>query len=96
MVRNSEDGQETGSLVLFAVNRSQSESVALVGDVAAFGGLQVGDALVVTDGDPSARNTVDDQNRVVPVPLDNVELLGGELHLELPPLSWVTVTLDRA
>jgi hypothetical protein len=40
----------------------------------------VGDALVVTDADPFATNTVADQHRVVPVPLQKVELLGGELH----------------
>jgi alpha-N-arabinofuranosidase len=88
--------EQSGSLVLFAVNRSQSESVALIGDVAAFGALQVGAALVLADADPSATNTVDDQDRVVPVPLHEVELLDGELRVELPPLSWVTVNLDRA
>ncbi len=87
--------EQAGSLVLFAVNRSRSESVAMVGDVASFGGLQVGDALVLTDADPSATNTADQPNRVVPQPLDGVALIDGELHLELPPLSWVTVTLHH-
>ena len=88
--------EDSGSLVLFAINRSQSESVAVIGDVSAFGDLTVGDALVIVDSDPAATNTVDDPDRVVPVPLDKAELLAGELHLELPPLSWATVTLNRA
>ncbi len=88
--------EDSGSLVLFAINRSQSESVAVIGDVSAFGDLTVGDALVIVDSDPAATNTVDDPDRVVPVPLDKVELLAGELHIELPPLSWATVTLNRA
>ncbi|MET3806082.1 alpha-N-arabinofuranosidase [Nakamurella sp. UYEF19] len=88
--------EDSGSLVLFAINRSQSESVALIGDVATFGALAVGTALVLSDADPSATNTAEHQDRVVPRTLDKVELLDGELHLELPPLSWVMVTLDRA
>ena len=88
--------EDSGSLVLFGINRSQTESVAVIGDVTAFGDLTVGDALVIVDSDPAATNTVDDPDRVVPVPLNKAELLGGELHLELPPLSWATVTLNRA
>ncbi len=87
---------ESGSLVLFAINRARSERVALIGDVSAFGGLTVVDPLVIVDSDPTATNTVDHPDRVVPVPLDKVGLRAGELHLELPPLSWVTVTLDPA
>lgn len=87
--------EQTGSLVLFAINRARSDSVALVGDVATFGTLTVGTSLVITDADPLATNTADHQDRVTPVPLDKVELLDGELHLQLPPLSWVTVTIER-
>nr|WP_198932743.1 alpha-N-arabinofuranosidase [Saccharothrix sp. CB00851] len=84
--------EETGDTVVFVVNRHRSEPVDLRVGLAAFGEVEVAEAWTVHDPDGSATNTETDPDRVVPKPRE-VTLADGELHAELPPVSWTAVRL---
>jgi alpha-N-arabinofuranosidase len=85
---------DTGGLVVFAVNRHQSEPVELQVPLTAFEQLQVAEAWTVCDADMSATNTQQDPDRVLPRPLD-VEIAGDTLRIVLAPVSWNAVRLAR-
>jgi len=87
--------EDEGSLVLFAVNRDPREPVQIVADVQRFGNLVPSGSVLLADVDHRARNTLDDPDRVVPRPLDDVRLDHGRLTAVLPPVSWAAVQLDR-
>jgi alpha-L-arabinofuranosidase len=84
--------EATGEITLFLVNRSRSEaidvSVRVPGDV-----RTVGDTFVLADDDITAQNTLEDQNRIAPAPLNDVTLTDGVLSATLPPVSWAAVVL---
>jgi alpha-N-arabinofuranosidase len=88
--------EETGEVVVLAVNRSQSEPVELSVDLRAFGDLRVGEATVLADDDISAANTAEQPDRVAPRPSEDVTVDGGALRAVLPPVSWNVVRLTTA
>ncbi len=87
--------EETGDTVVFVVNRHRTEPVDLRVGLAAFGDVRVAEAWTVHDSDGSATNTEDDPDRVVPKPQE-VDIVDGELHAVLPPVSWTAVRLAKA
>jgi alpha-N-arabinofuranosidase len=85
----------TGDVVLFAVNRSTSEPLALDVDLRGVGELAVAQALTLSNPDHTWAATADDSTSVVP--RDNATATAGDgrVHVELPPVSWSMVRLAR-
>jgi alpha-N-arabinofuranosidase len=88
--------EETGEVVVLAVNRSQTEPLELSVDLRAFPGLRVGEATVLSDDDSLATNTAEQPDRVAPRPAQDVTVDGGTLRAVLPPVSWNVVRLVPA
>ena len=84
---------DAGTAALFLVNRSRTEEAEVSVDLAALGVSSVGEALTLSDPDPYAANTTDRQDRVGLRPADQVAVVGGTLHVTLPPVSWTAVSL---
>jgi alpha-N-arabinofuranosidase len=87
--------ETTGAVSVFLVNRSRTEAIDVTvrvstGDDRA---LHVANTYVLADDDIDARNTLDDQDRVVPVPID-VTYDDDTLTVRLPPVSWTAVELS--
>jgi alpha-N-arabinofuranosidase len=83
---------DTGEVVVFAVNRHRSEPVELRVGLAAFGDLTVAESWSLHDPDPSATNTEQQQDRVVPRP-HPAERTDDGLRVVMPPVSWHAVRL---
>jgi alpha-N-arabinofuranosidase len=75
-------------LTIFAVNRSQTEPLALDVDARGWPELSTATHTVLADDDPEAVNTAEQPERVRPRGLDDPKLDGGRLQAVLPPLSW--------
>ncbi|SDS41190.1 arabinosylfuranosidase ArfA [Microlunatus soli] len=85
--------QQTGTSSLFLVNRDHQAPSTITVDLTAFGGATVQDAFVLSDADRFAANTGEDQERVGLTELTSYKINGTELEIELPALSWATLTL---
>jgi alpha-N-arabinofuranosidase len=83
----------TGQFTIFAVNRSQTDSLALDGDLRSFPGLLVVEHLVLEHADPDAGNSVDRPDEAVPHAGGDARLDGGRLSATLPGLSWNVIRL---
>ncbi|MFF6986075.1 alpha-L-arabinofuranosidase C-terminal domain-containing protein [Streptomyces sp. NPDC010273] len=84
---------EDGSVTVFAVNRSQTETLPLE---VALNGLDLTSVVehsALADADPDARNTLADPERVAPHGIDGTALQDGTLTAELEPLSWNMIRL---
>ncbi len=84
---------EDGSVTVFAVNRSRTESLPLE---VALNGLGLGEVVehsALADADPDARNTLAEPERVVPHAVDGTVLDEGGLRATLEPLSWNVIRL---
>ena len=94
--------EDSGELVVFAVNRSRTEpcdlSLDLVGAARATDGARpayrVVEHLALHDDDPAARNTEDHPDRVSPRP-GNAAVNGTTLTAALPPISWHCIRLSE-
>jgi alpha-N-arabinofuranosidase len=84
---------ESGDLVVLAVNRATDRPIELRADVRALGSLQVAEATSLHDDDVAARNTESEPDRVTPQPLNDLEVADGTLRALLPPVSWTTIRL---
>ncbi|MDG9719537.1 alpha-N-arabinofuranosidase [Streptomyces sp. DH24] len=85
--------EETGDVVLFAVNRGRTEPLRLAADVRAFPGARVVEHLVLHDEDTTAVNTAEQPDRVRPRQVDGTKPDDGTLTVELPPVSWTMIRL---
>ena len=85
--------EESGDTAVFLVNRSLDEAVELVVDVSLLGAVSIGSADSLHDADMHAANTLSDPERVRLSPNETARLVGGELRIILPPVSWTAVTL---
>jgi alpha-N-arabinofuranosidase len=47
----------------------------------------------LNDDDIYAANTLEDQNRVTLSPNETARVDGGQLTVELPPVSWTAIAL---
>ena len=79
--------RDSGDLVIFAVNRSRTEPVDFAASLAAFRGARLVEHLLLHDDDPSACNTEDEPDRVVPR-VGTAEVTDTTLTAVLPPVSW--------
>ncbi len=83
---------DDGTLDLFLVNRATNGETEVTLDVAAFGALQVNEALVLNHDNPFAVNSAEHPDTVVPRPL-STQLADGMLSTHLPAVSWAIVRL---
>jgi len=80
--------------VVFATNRSTTESASVEVDLAGIAQSRVDEAWLLADDDIMARNTLDDPDRVGLRALDSAVIDGGVLRFELPPVSWAAVSVS--
>jgi alpha-N-arabinofuranosidase len=85
--------EAAGDTAIFLVNRSMDEEVELVVDVSHLGDLTVESAESLYDDDMLATNSLDNRDRVGLKPNTTARLVGDELHITLPPVSWTAVSL---
>ncbi|CAM5555377.1 Alpha-N-arabinofuranosidase OS=Streptomyces glaucescens OX=1907 GN=abfA PE=3 SV=1 [Streptomyces glaucescens] len=84
---------EDGSVTVFAVNRSRTESLPLEVALSGLGVTRVVEHSALADADPDARNTLDTPDRVTPHPVEDTALTDGRLAAVLEPLSWNVIRL---
>jgi alpha-N-arabinofuranosidase len=87
---------DDGTVVMFAVNRSQSEPATVDLDVRGLAGAVRGEHVALFDDDPDAVNSAEHPDRVTPRRMDAVTADAGTLSVVLPPLSWNMLTLRPA
>jgi alpha-N-arabinofuranosidase len=75
-------------LTVFAVNRDQREPLPVVIDVRSLPGLRVARHTYIGDDEPSAANTQDGPDRIVPRQGADLPVHDGVLEMVLPALSW--------
>ncbi len=84
-----------GTFTIFAVNRGQTQPLALEADLRALPGYEVVEHLVLEHENPLAVNTHDRPNEVVPRARGNAVLQDGRLLALLPKLSWNVIRLAK-
>lgn len=85
--------EETGEVVLFAVNRSTGAPAVLDVDVRSMPGLSLLEASTLSNPDHTWQATADDDHSVAPRANTTAELRDGRLRVEVPPVSWNVVRL---
>jgi alpha-N-arabinofuranosidase len=83
-------------LTVFTVNRDAREPLPVAIDVRSLPALRVAHHTYIGDDEPSAANTQDAPDRVVPRAGDDVRVDDGLLRLALPPLSWNMLRIGRS
>ncbi|MGN6446903.1 arabinosylfuranosidase ArfA [Amnibacterium sp.] len=78
---------------VFLVNRHRTEAITVEVALQGFGSPAVSETAMIADDDPDAANTVDDQDRVTPIPNESASVADGVLTVTLPPVSWTAVGL---
>ncbi|GAB2503724.1 alpha-N-arabinofuranosidase [Promicromonospora xylanilytica] len=86
---------ESGGVVVLAVNRSLSDDVALDVDLRGFPGLRVAEALTLANPDHTWSATVDDATSVLPRVNTSAKVADDSAHVDLPPVSWSMLRLER-
>ena len=86
--------EDSGELVVFAVNRHPSEPLDFEVDIAAFTGAELDRAMVLADDDWRACNTQQDPLRVAPASHPDAQTSDGALRASLPPVSWNVFTIS--
>jgi alpha-L-arabinofuranosidase len=79
---------DEGRVAVFVVNRHPSEPVSFTTHLSEFASVELVEAVLLWDEDPSAVNTMEDPDRVVPKPHSSAQVVGIDLEAELPPASW--------
>jgi alpha-N-arabinofuranosidase len=85
----------SGDTAVFLVNRSVDEEAEVRVDTRMLGNVGIVSAESLYDADMHAANTLADPGRVAPRPNETVEIVGEELVIVLPPVSWTAITLQR-
>ena len=92
-VATLDEDQET--LTLFAVNRSQDESLHVAADVRSLPGYRVVEHIVLEHDDPKAHNSAECPDQVSPHNLGDAMLQDGCLNAVLPKLSWNVIRMAK-
>jgi len=85
---------EDGSVTVFAVNRSRTESLPLEVGLNGLDLTSVVEHSALADTDPDARNTLADPERVAPHEVEGTTLQDGTLTAVLEPLSWNMIRIS--
>jgi alpha-N-arabinofuranosidase len=89
VTRNPEDG----GAAVFLVNRHRTDAITATVRLEDLGGLSIAETHTLSDDDPDAANTLQDQERVQPAPNETAGLDGDVLTVTLPPVSWTAIGL---
>jgi alpha-N-arabinofuranosidase len=88
----------TGAVSIFLVNRSLDDAAEVRIDLrsvlTALPALTLASVSTIADDDLTARNTLDDRERVAPVGNPTVAFESGMLVGELPRVSWTAIRLE--
>jgi alpha-N-arabinofuranosidase len=84
---------ESGTAAAFLVNRHRSEPVTVTVTLEGLEAVSIGETHTVADDDPDAVNTLEEPERVKPVPNDTASIRGGVLTVTLAPVSWTAIGL---
>jgi len=87
---------KAGTLTLFALNRSLTESLPLTLQTGGFAKLAIKQAMQLCDPDLKAVNSKDHPDRVRPSALSAVKVAGERLEASLAPASWNVIQLSLA
>ena len=87
--------EEKEELTIFAVNRSQDETIQIQGDARDFPDFRVVEQFEFVHPDLKAFNSLDHPNKVIPQKAGDAELNNGVLETHLPPASWNVIRLGR-
>ena len=82
-----------GVLHVFLTNRSMDEAAEVRIGVADSAIVSSESAELLTGPAPGALNSFEDSDVIKSVPFENVSIQNGQAHCELPPLSFVAMTL---
>jgi alpha-N-arabinofuranosidase len=85
----------SGDTAVFLVNRSVDKEAEVRIDTRMLGNVGIVSAESLYGADMHAANTLADPGRVAPRPNETVEMVGEELVIVLPPVSWTAITLQR-
>lgn len=85
-----------GSVTIFAVNRALTDDLRLTADLRAFADLALIEHIKLHHDDVKAVNTEDAPACVSPVVKHDGELTDGHLTIDLRPLSWNVIRLEKA
>jgi alpha-N-arabinofuranosidase len=83
----------TDRTAVFLVNRSQSDEAVVTIDIAALGAVTVLSAQTLADGDITARNTLQQPDRVALAENATATESGGVVTVTLPAISWTAIEL---
>jgi alpha-N-arabinofuranosidase len=86
---------QTGQVAVFVVNRSQSEPVRFELDLRAMADLARVDCITLSSPDHMWTATAVDATSVGPRPNTTARLADGRAVVDLPPVSWSVLRLDR-
>jgi alpha-L-arabinofuranosidase len=78
----------TGTVSVFAVNRSRTEPLELTIEPRGLLPGRVIEHVALADPDEDACNTAEQPHRVAPAPVEGTAVSGGAVRAELPPMSW--------
>ncbi|MFE8885718.1 alpha-N-arabinofuranosidase [Pseudarthrobacter enclensis] len=84
---------DKGEAVVFAVNRSAENALALDAAIAGLGTVRVVEALTYANKDPYWQAGADDSTSVLPSDNGSVKVDGGRLTAGLPAVSWSMIRL---
>src|SRR5690606_41243609 len=79
---------EDGSVTVFAVNRDLETPLSLDIDTGAMAGVGEVTCSTLTDTDPHAKNTLEDQTRVAPAANPHVRTAQGPSTVAPPGMRW--------
>ncbi|WP_298325985.1 alpha-N-arabinofuranosidase [Haloactinopolyspora sp.] len=82
-----------GGTAVFLVNRDETADAEIEIDVRMLGEVGVREAWTLSDKDPHAANTLEQQDRARPVANPTARRDGGSVTISLPPVSWTALTL---
>lgn len=85
--------EEHGEIAFFAVNRSQTDALAVDVDLRSLPGYRVVEQIALDHDDPSAVNSAANPDNVQPRRVTGARVDEGRLSAVLPPLSWNVIRL---
>jgi alpha-N-arabinofuranosidase len=80
---------------IFLINRSPDAATTVSLDLRSLGPVGLSETVTLADDDPTATNTMQQQNRVVPAPNRSARIENSVLTVELPAISWTALHLIK-
>jgi alpha-L-arabinofuranosidase len=91
-VATMDDG--SGAIAVFVVHRGLDAPTTVSIDIGSLLPVRLGESITLADNDPSAMNTLEHQDRVVPARNRSAHIEDGVLTVDLPAISWTALQLS--